>query len=236
MYITLRLPEVEDFLATATLNEEELTRVKREALRELHQKVVSSQRTKPDTTSDRFVGPDFRKNWERTSLPLGVRAGTDYDYFQEAIQDCINLFGQFGFPGKTDPDRPGYYAFGSLVNGGTYNQMYKVWENGNVVSSYSGLKGPWVDFGPTADYALFLEKSTTTITNNLGAPYYKGIGVLHAIASRLQLKYQGSMRIFAHTQVPGGGGGSDTAVPRSKRKVPIETFPVIRIMHRHYKG
>ena len=231
----MRLPKVEDLLASTTLDTDEITRVKRDALRQMHRDVLSSQSTKPDQLSDRFVEWNFRSDWATKKLPLGVTAGTDYDYFEAAIADCIQLFKNFGFPGKTDPDKPGHDYFGGLVSGEAYTSLYEVWQNGQIVTNFTGLRGPWVDFGPTADYALFLEKSVTRTTNNLGAPYLAGVGVLHAIADRLNAKYRGAMRIFAHTQKP--EGGSSVAVPRKHRdKGQILTFPVIRIMHRHYRG
>lgn len=243
MGIYIRLPEVEDMLASMVPDDEEVTQIKRQALRELDRKVRSTQMDKPDRLSDRFVNWQFKQDWERRELPLGQIAGTDYDYFEAALLDCIQLFKQFGFPGKEDPDPAGKHAFGEAST--SYNRMYEIWENGKPVSSLQGLRGPWVDFGPTVDYALFLEKSITRNTNNLGAPLFRGVGVLHSIADKLAIKYAGVHRVFAHVQKP--SGGSSEAYPRSERGtqsdtrrstgyLPIELFPVIRIMHRHYRG
>ncbi len=234
MGIHVHMPSVEEMLKATTLDTQEVTRIKRDALRQMDTEVRRSQLVKPDALSDKFVGWRFKQDWEAQDLPLGVVAGTDYDYFDAALRDVIWHFRQFGFPGSVDPDRPGYRAHGGLTTGGAYNSLFEVWQNGKKIETYTGLRGPWVDFGPTADYALFLEKSTTTTTNNLGAPYLYGVGVLHAIAARLAVKYAKEMRIFAHTQQP--RGGSTSAVTRKYRKVPITMFPVIRIMHRHYKG
>lgn len=233
MNLHMRLPEVEELLATITPDTKEVTRIKRDALRQMHRQVMR-QSSKPDQQSDQFVDWNFNRNWETQDLPLGVPAGTDYDYFSAVLGDCITMFRQHGFPSKTDPDLPGYRAFGGLESGQSYSSLYAVWQNGQRVSSYSGLRGPWVDFGPTADYAIFLEKSVTKQTNNMGAPLLFGVGVLHAIAERLQTKYARTMTIFAHTQKP--EGGSEVAVPRKHRKTPVWTFPVIRIMTRHYRG
>jgi hypothetical protein len=232
---TVHLPDVEEFLAAARPSKEEATRIKRKALRQMHGKVMR-QTTKPDRTSDKFVDWRFKQDWERKDLPLGMIAGTDYDYFDAAIADCIQLFEQWGFPGKFDPDAPGRIVYGEISK--KYNKAYAVWQNGALVQSYTGLSGPWVDFGPTVDYAIFLEKSITKTTNNLGAPYFRAVGVLHAIADRVQRKYGYVHRVFAHTQRP--EGGSTIATQRGRREQgvepSIETFPVIRIMHRHWKG
>ena len=174
-------------------------------------------------------------------MPIGKIAGTDYDYFDAAMRDCITLFHTWGFPGRPDPDKPGRFMFGPIEGDPAYNSMYEIFQNGVKVNSPHNLRGPWVDFGPTADYAIFLEKSAS---NNLNAPLLRGVGVLHAIADRLQAKYAGVHRIFTHVQRP----GETSAKQRMKRAMgsqygnvdpnlnPIELFPVIRIMHRHWKG
>ena len=231
----LRLPSVESFLAAATPSTEEVTRIKRKALRQMH-RTVNKQATKPDRTSDKFVAWRFKQDWATKDLPLGVVAGTDLDYFDAAVADCIDLFKKWGFPGTFDPDDPGKIVYGEAR--ASYNDSFAVWQKGTLVTTYTGLTGPWVDFGPTVDYALFLEKSVTKKTNNLGATYFRGIGVLHAIADRVQRKYGRAHRVFAHTQKP--TGGSSVAIERGRREQgvepPMELFPVIRIMHRHWKG
>ena len=238
--IHIHLPSVEEFLAAATPDTRDITRIKRQALRQMEAKVMK-QRTKPDRTSDRFVAWKFKNDWANLDLPLGTIAGTDLDYFDAAAQDCIELFHTWGYPGSIDPDQPGRQAFGSVKGGSVkYNAHYALWQNRREVQSPHGLTGPWVDFAPTVDYALFLEKSATTNTNNLNAPLLRGIGVLHAIAERLQTKYARVMRIFAHTQVPKSGNSiaERRGNIRSRRgggSGPVRTFPVIRIMHRHYR-
>ena len=232
-------------LNSATLSEKQATEIKRKALRRMHGRVMR-QPTRPDRTSDQFVAWDFRKRWEKEPLPLGTIAGSDYDYFDAAMQDCITLFRTWGFPGRVDPDKPGRFMFGPIQGDPAYNSMYEIFQNGVKVNSPHNLRGPWVDFGPTVDYALFLEKSVTKQTNNLNAPLLRGVGVLHAIADRLQRKYAGVHRIFAHVQRPKGA----VALQRSARAAgrpsgnkdpsrgldPIQLFPVIRIMHRHWKS
>lgn len=227
-------------LSASTLSTKQATEIKRRALRRMHGRVMR-QSTRPDRTSDRFVAWNFRKDWEREPLPLGKIAGTDYDYFDAAMRDCITLFHTWGFPGRPDPDKPGRFMFGPIEGDPAYNSMYEIFQNGVKVNSPHNLRGPWVDFGPTADYAIFLEKSAS---NNLNAPLLRGVGVLHAIADRLQAKYAGVHRIFTHVQRP----GETSAKQRMKRAMgsqygnvdpnlnPIELFPVIRIMHRHWKG
>ena len=200
---------------------------------------VKKQPTKPDRSSDRFVAWKFRKNWANLDLPLGTVAGTDLDYFDAAAQDCIQLFHTWGYPGSIDPDPQGRAAFGSVKGGSVkYNAHYALWQNKREVKSPHGLVGPWVDFAPTTDYALFLEKSATRNSNNLNAPLLRGVGVLHAIAERLQMKYARAMRIFAHTQSPKAGTSMAEGLGnvRSHRSGdPVRLFPVIRIMHRHYR-
>ena len=228
---TLRLPELEDFLETALPNTEDLTRIKREALHKLHRK-VSNNSPKPDQAHDDFVNWDFRKDWRREKLPLGIAAGTDYDYFNAAVSDAITMFRNYGM---VDPDRAGNIVYGPAP--GAFSNMFGVWQNGTKVSENAPLSGPWVDFGPTADYALFLEKSTTKLTNNLNVKVLYGIGVIHAIAERLSAKYTRVHRIFAHTQKP--SSGNRAAIQREKRAAgeseAIRIFPLIRIMHRHWR-
>jgi len=241
--VTIRLPSAERFLAAATPSTKDITRIKRKALRKMHGKVMR-QSTKPDRTSDKFVDWKFKQDWEKKDLPLQIVAGTDYDYFDAAVNDCIQLFHTWGFPGRADPDAPGRFMFGPIPGDPKYNSMYGIWQNGKYVgTSPHNLSGPWVDFGPTADYALFLEKSVTRSTNNMSAPLLRGVGVIHGIADRVARRYSGVHRVFAHVQKP----KDNQAHQRLKRAIgapygnvdpnlkAIELFPVIRIMHRHWR-
>lgn len=236
----VRLPRTEEILATMPMSEKEVTRLKRKVLTAEDKRIRGKHH--PDSNSDDFVKWNFRQSWRNQPLPLGTVAGVDYDYFHSVLADCIRLFGQFG--GAGDPDPFGRANWGSLVGDPAYSSLYMIWEKGVPVGQrIIGLKGPWVDFGPTADYAMFLEKWSKI---NGGSAIMHGVGVLHAIAARLQVKYIGAHHIFAHAQAP--KGGSSVATQRAVRAAgardgvtdahhkAIEVFPVIRIMSRHWKA
>lgn len=221
--LTVRLPDVEKILASLPMgNVEEVTRIKRQALLGEDRKIRNKH--KPDSDSDEFVDWNFRKNWHSGKLPLGQVAGTDYDYFDSVIRDCIALFEQFApgaAPGNPagDPDPLGYRMYGSVSR--PY-KSYEVWNEGPNM----------MHFGPTVDYALFLENRPHGSSPNLLLLH--GIGVLHAIAKRLQAKYYPAMRIYATSMKP--DTESIVAATRSHRKEAIEHYPYIKITHRHAKN
>lgn len=213
----IRMPELDKMIAAGTLNPQEATRIKRLECSKMDAQIRrGSFGPKPDQDSDPFVNWNFKKDWKREELPVGTSCGTDYDYFNAVVAECIRLF-EAHAPGVRDPDPLGYNWYGGT--GVAYKKAWQVWSHGQHM----------VHFGPTVDYALFLENRPKGSAPNIQLLYT--FGVLHAVAAKLQQKYIDVMSIYATAMKP--KQENIAAATRKHRKEPIEHYPYIMITHRH---
>lgn len=218
MGMVIRMPALDEMIRIGTLSTEEATRIKREEGLKVDSEIRrGTAGVKPDGDVDPFVRWRFNKDWKRVDLPVGTSFGSDYDYFDEVLRDCIQLFTRYA-PGG-DPDPLGYNWFGGT--GRDYQQAWDVWYEGPHM----------IRFGPTVDYALFLERRPKGTAPNIPLLYTHG--VLHGIADKLQRKYLGVHKIYATAMKP--ESGNVAAATRRHRKEPISHYPYIKITHRHAK-
>ena len=185
-----------------------------------------------DKASDDHINFNFRRSWRTGKVPIKSAIGTSYDYFNQVVLQAVGLFQRWG-GSMLDPDWIGQEMYGKTTEG--YSSSIGVWDNGNEVPLLAPLKGPQVDVGPKIDYGLFLER---WIQRKSEFPYrgvLMSVGVVHAIAARLNADWEGVHHIYPMTSKPGKGKNSVRLNPdqRTRRKEPIETFPFIRIQTRH---
>ena len=215
MGILIRMPALDEMLKVGVLSVEDATRIKREEGNKIDQEIRrGTGGVKPDAAgSDPFVRWRFKRDWKRLDLPVGTTFGTDYSYFNSVVKDCIDLYTRFAPAG--DPDKLGHDMYGGT--GKSYQSSYKVWVEGPLM----------LRFGPTVDYALFLERRPHGTAPNI--ELLQVHGVLHGIADRLQRKYLGVHKIYATAMKP----NAPEAATRRHRNVPIAHYPYIKITTRH---
>jgi len=222
------------------LNPDMRNDVRRQAAFQADQEIRNGRGRLADAPDDQ-VGWNFRKSWRTAKFNERQVIGSDYDYYNIVLGQIISMYK--GATGVRDPDPTGNLLFGPTA--GSYRDSYGIWENGKQVSKGKKLEGPIVDFGPIVDYGLFMEKWNTHGAKrsvNPGASYNFNkqvlfrVGVLHAIANRMAAKWAGVHKIRVQTVKP-----HERHVrldPRADRALgssdPIELFPIIRILPRHY--
>lgn len=221
------------YLERGLVSPEEWEKIKREVAMELHREIMGKGGAFTD--EDPQVAWDFKKDWRVARLPMGKVFGSDYDYWNHVVQEGRRLWNQHAGNITRDyiadsiarnaPEWPGSVQF--------YEDGLQVWQNGNPVGFNVQLHGPQVDFGPTADFAAFLERwNFSNSTRAFSAIPYQGIGVMRFIERELQQSFAGAHTIYMMPIKP-----NDTSEVRETpdRKNPVRTFPIIRIVPRHYR-
>lgn len=191
-----------------------------------------------DESSDDFVRWNFRRTWRGGQVKERDTFGTDYDYYTEIAKQAHTLFRSWAPAG--DPDVQGHNWFGGVHPSMGYKDSLRIWQNRKPVSWGQPLDGPQIDIGPTVDYALFLEDWVATKGPQAYPVILQGIGVMHAIAARLNSDWQGAHHIYAMSIKPDHVRVAERRKRRSSRVAAgfavgqsIDLFPIIRIQPRH---
>jgi hypothetical protein len=159
-------------------------------------------------------------------VPAKAIFGTDYDYFTMVARQAKVLWERWTAGIDPDPDQFGFVRFGRSP--APYSDSLGIWQNGQEVSFNTPLSGPQIDIGPKVDFGLFLERWRSRKSEPPYVNVLQRIGVLHAIAARLNSDWEGVHHVYVMASGTGEG-----ARPREGRKEPIERFPIIRIQTRH---
>lgn len=196
--------------------------------------VDDAKRKAPLLDEDPHVRWDFHRDWRTSRLPANVKWGSDLDYYSYVVQDAIRLWGTFAGRVRRDylAERYAHWPRGASVP--FYLAEYEVWQNGVKVSPGARLTGPQVDFGPTADFALFLEQWNYSRSKAQPLALVWGIGLLHAIARQLAVEYQGIHTVFVMPIKPNDRSAVREIPNRGDTTGPIRLLPTIRILPRHY--
>lgn len=222
----------ERIIERGILDPEEWTRIKRDVAFEEEKRILSAA---PAANEDPQVGWDFHKDWRRErQLKMGEAIGSDFDYWNYVVDDAFQLFDNFTSSSLFRRD----YKAESIAGWekGVSIEKYReyglaVWQNGVKVDRGAPLEGPRVDVGPTADFAAFMERWSYSQTSNRGViAVFENIGIMNAIARRLQADYRGVHTIFVMPVQP----KAPLAEPTPNRVKPVGVYPVIRIVPRHY--
>jgi hypothetical protein len=213
------------------ISDEDWQKIKREEALKVESEILSRS---PKADEDQQVGWNFRKKWKSGKLPKGMIFGSDFDYWNYVVDDAIRLW--LSWAGSL---RVGYHDYiaehktrGLWKKGDSldvYKGSYNVWQNGKIASENMNLEGPTVDFGPSADFALFLEKWASGSLPNVPT-IFRGIGVMHAIGRKIAADWDGVHAIRVQSIKP----YNPDSIFTPGRSEPINLFPIIRILPRHY--
>lgn len=211
--------------------DDEWEKIKREEAYKVEQEILAAT---PRADEDEQIGFNFRKNWKREKLPKGVPFGSDFDYWNYVVDDAIALWKSWagsltiGYHDYiAEHKAKGVWDKGESLK--VYAASYNVWQNGKITSERARLEGPTVDFGPSADFALFMENWSSGRLPNLPT-IFNGIGVLHAIGRKLASDWYGVHTIRVQSIRP----DQPDSIPTPGRTEPVQLFPIIRILPRHY--
>lgn len=209
--------------------DDEWEKIKREEAFKVEREILSRA---PKADEDPQVGWNFRKDWKRGRLPKGQVFGSDFDYWNYVVDDAVRLWKSWagglssGFRDYIAEHKAGWPKGRSLD---VYRASYNLWQNGRIVTEGTKLEGPQVDFGPSADFAVFMEKWASGTLPSLPT-IFNGIGVLHAIGRKLAADWFGVHVVRVQTVAP----NNPDAVRIRGREDPVRLFPIIRILPRHY--
>lgn len=172
------------------------------------------------------IGWDYNESWRDKKESPGEVFGSDYDYWDAVVADTISLWEKYA--GGLSNEYRDYIAesIGRLGYGeslGLYRNSLGVWENGQRISSYDGLRGPLIEIGPTVDFGIFMEKHAAPS----GFRILQMVGVLHAVAAAVERKWRTVHRVYTATTMPRNGL---YALPHRSR--PVKLASVIRIIPR----
>jgi hypothetical protein len=215
----------------------EWEKIKRRVALETHDKIMAMSGGQGN--EDPHVGYDFSKNWRTSPLPQGVVFGSMYDYWGVVAREAQRLWFQHApqiahdFIAEKiaglDPAERESVPF--------YTQSFGVWDNGVKTSFAARMEGPHVDVGPTAEFAVFLEKwefgkREGQIPRVIP---YQYIGVMNYITRELQASFGGNHTIFM-TPVKPEDRSAITALDGPKaRKTPVMLVPIIRVRPVQYQ-
>lgn len=221
----------ERIIEQGVISDQEWENIKRDEARKIDAEI---KRKAPRLDEDPQVSWNYRRDWRTAPLPAHVKFGSDYDYYNYVVSDCFDLWNVFGRLVQRDyvAERKAHWERGASVP--FYRDDAKalaVWQNGKVVTAGTHLEGPQVDVGPTADFSVFLEQWNYSKSKAKPIKIAWGIGVMHAIARQLAVDYAGIHTVFVMPIRP-SNRSEVRAIPH--RPEPIVTFPIIRILPRHY--
>lgn len=219
------------YLERGILPQDEWEKIKRTEALAIHKEIMAKGGTMTD--EDPQVGWDYKKDWRTAPLPPGKIFGSDYDYWNHVVLEAKRLWDQYASEIANDfiaesiakKERGWSIPF--------YREGVQVWENGEPVGFSKKLNGPTVDFGPTADFAAFLER--WNYSKSKGAfevPIFRNIGVMHAITQELQRTFSGNHVIYMMPVAPNSRSEIREIDNRTK---PVQLVPIIRIKPRHYR-
>lgn len=215
------------------ITEEDLKPLAEEGLRE---EDYRARRGHPQVDADDQVNWNYKRTWRGGQWQLDDTIGIDYDYWNEVVDDIMTRWHKVSKIVATQ-----YYDYiaDSYARKGGGPEFYSsfeiassmlgVWENEKKVTPKAQLHGPQVDVGPTLDFALFLEDWERGSLPNLNR-IYQTVGALHAIWQDVAIRWSGIHKISMIAIKP----GKVAATPTPGRTEPIELFPIIRILPRHY--
>jgi len=191
-----------------------------------------------DRYSDDFVQWNFKKTWRQGRIKKKDSFGTDYDYFTEIAKQAHALFRSWA--PAADPDLQGYSWYGGVHPPMAFKDSLRIWQNTDPVSWGEPLTGPQVDVGPVVDYGLFLEDWVATKGPMAYVRILQGVGLMHAIAARLNSDWKGAHHIYAMSIKPRHVRAAERRFRRSSQVAggfavgkSIDLYPIIRIQPRH---
>jgi hypothetical protein len=225
-YVTTSLGEM---IKNKIIPAEERAKIVQATAFEVDKELRATDARRSDKLSDDFVNFNFHKSWRTGNVPKNAVIGVDYDYYGAVVKDLLSLWDQW-VPNVFDPDYQGRWWFGSASKG--YKDSLGIWQNRKEINFETPLEGPQIDVGPKVDYGLFLESWNTRFKYpNPAIAMLQQIGIIHAIARQLQVRWLGVHHIYATAIKP------DTLSGVSKRNhregKDVELFPIIRIQSRH---
>jgi hypothetical protein len=213
------------------IDPDEWDRIKRGVAQDVHNSIMAAN---PRADEDAQVKWNYKANWRTTKLPKDGVFGSDYDYWNDVVNDAFQLWHQHAGQITADfiadviakqPEAQWSKRF--------YAAGFGVWERGVEKNRSTKFEGPVVDVGPTADFAVFLERWNYSKTSNTGkVPIYHEIGVMNFIARKLALDWKGVHTVYLMPIRP-----KDLSSVRKTphRNTPVITLPIIRIAPRHYR-
>lgn len=170
--------------------------------REEAKRVDAEIRRHPNAVVTDFVSGNFKRSWRSGELPNTARFGSDYDYWGAVVADAVSIWNQYAsslVPGYHDYIAEGKNKWPKHFSLDEYARAgISVWQNGQRSSPGAQFKGPVVDVGPNADFAIFLEQPGPHFR------VFKGQGVVRALADTLQQRWDGIHRVFFATTKTGG--------------------------------
>lgn len=223
------------FIEQGILPEAEWERIKRDAARQIHGEIIGRA---PQADEDPQVGFDYRKDWRTARLPKGKIFGSDYDYWNYVVDDAFRLWNVFAGQVQRDyiADRIAKWGKGGSIPFYTQHpDALQVWQNGVPVGRTLRFDGPQIDVGPTADFSVFLERWNYSKNRRKLRNLVWEVGVMHAIARQLSTDYRGVHTVFVMPIRP-KDRSQVREIPNREQSSSghITTFPIIRILPRHY--
>lgn len=189
-----------------------------------------------DKYSDDFVRWDFKRTWRRGGIKEKDTFGTDYDYFTKIAKEAHQYFRTWA--PSADPDIQGHNWYGSAPM--SFRESLRIWQNTKPVEWGQPLTGPQIDIGPVVDYGLFLEEWVAIKGMEAYTIILQGIGLMHAIAARLNMDWRGAHHIYPMAIKPDHVLAAERRLRKSSKSAgghalgkSIDLYPIIRIQSRH---
>lgn len=208
--MAVEIQGLEAIIRQGPLSDDEWARVRRDEARALDAQI----RRNPHAVPADFVNGNFRDSWRRGDLPISARFGTDYDYWGAVVADAFALWNRFAAglqPGYHDYIAEGKHRWAKHASLDQYQRAgFSVWENGRQRAPGSAFKGPVIDCGPNADFAIFLEQPKAHFR------VFRGVGLVRTLADTLASRWDGIHSVYFATAKHG-----DTI------------YPFARIRNRH---
>lgn len=183
----------------------------------------------PQNKETEQVAWRFGRSWKAGRIGTQEVFGSDFDYWKYVVKDAVAMW--TSWVGSLTNHYDDYIAESYAGTGkgwalGEY-KSYGVWQNGVKVGEDAKFTGPQVDFGPTADFSVFLEH--WKLANLPNIPAFNMIGVLHTIGRKLAADWSGVHSIRVIPIAPENAGLDHI----SGRPEPVRIYPIIRISTRH---
>lgn len=233
MKVSVDFTGLNRFVTRGAIDEDDWQKMKLDVAWDISKEVHAAT---PLVNEDTFIAGSYKRDWKTQPVPPNVPFGSGFDYWDYVVRDAFSLWRQY--TGSMDAGLRDFIAEG-ISKGwkkgeslSFYASELAVWQNGVPVAPGSHLEGPQIDIGPTADFALFLERWNYAKGTMRGrVAIFHNIGVLNVIARKLQRDYDGIHTVFLMPVKP-KSRGAIRATPN--RKKPVALFPVIRVLPRHY--